>query len=182
PFDMNRSGITLGEGAATIILTTNQKYAKGVRIMSAAASNDANHISAPSRTGLELGQAISATLMEAKISPAEIDFISAHGTGTIYNDEMEAKALTLSQLQKVPINSLKGYFGHTLGAAGLIESVMALQSLRENLILPTLGFQHSGVTMPININNSMMQIPLKFILKIGAGFGGCNAAIAFNKV
>jgi len=181
PFDANRTGITLGEGAATVILSSNAQYAHNVKVLSGAVSNDANHISAPSRTGAELCQAINKTLNDAGVSAGEIDFISAHGTATSYNDEMEAKAITLANLQAVPVNSLKGYYGHTLGAAGLIESIIAMQSLKQTLVLPTLGFTAMGVSTPINVTTNLVSGNFKHCLKTGSGFGGCNAAVLFGK-
>ncbi len=120
-------------------------------------------------------------MRQANLSAKEIDFISAHGTATIYNDEMEANAITLSGLENVPVNSLKGYYGHTLGAAGLIESIVSIHSLKEDIILPTLGFQHSGVTKPINVTTAIINEPIKNCLKTASGFGGCNAAVIFSK-
>jgi 3-oxoacyl-[acyl-carrier-protein] synthase-1 len=186
PFDRARDGINLGEGAGTIILSSNREYAAGkyaplVRVLGGSISNDANHLSAPSRTGKELCTAITRSLNDSGLSPNDIDFISAHGTATVYNDEMEAKAITLAGLQQVPVNSLKGYYGHTLGAAGLIESIVSLHSLRENLVLPTLGFEEMGVSAPLNICTRLQPASLKNCLKTASGFGGCNAALVLGK-
>ncbi len=181
PFDASRNGINLGEGAATVILSSREKYSTGIKVVSGAVSNDANHISGPSRTGEELCQAITKTLQDAHLSATDIDFISAHGTATLYNDEMEAKALTLAGLQAVPVNSLKGYYGHTLGAAGLIESVISVQSLKENLVLPAKGFERMGVTKPVNVCSALLHTSFKKCLKTASGFGGCNAAAVFSK-
>jgi len=190
PFDRDRDGINLGEGAATVILTTNPEYAteaatsrggQMLRLRGGAVSNDANHISGPSRTGRELGNAIENALHDSACTAGDIGFISAHGTATLYNDEMEAKAITLAGLQDVPVNSLKGYYGHTLGAAGLIESIITLQSMREGLVLPSRGFEHNGVTMPLNVCSSLLQTPLNTCLKTASGFGGCNAAVVLSK-
>ena len=181
PFDETRDGINLGEGAATIILSSNAAFSQGVKIVSGSVSNDANHISGPSRTGEELCQAIQKAMNDAGLSPKDIDLISAHGTATVYNDEMEAKAITMAGLESVPVNSLKGYYGHTLGAAGLIESIVSIHSLRKNLVLPTAGFKQPGVTKPLNVSNSLQRIELKNCLKTASGFGGCNAAIIISK-
>ncbi len=181
PFDETRDGINLGEGAATIILSSNKEFSRGIKIASGSVSNDANHISGPSRTGEELCQAIQKAMNDAALSSKDIDLISAHGTATIYNDEMEAKAITLAGLESVPLNSLKGYYGHTLGAAGLIESIVSIHSLRENLILPTAGFKQMGVTKHINVSNSLQRTELLHCLKTASGFGGCNAAIIISK-
>lgn len=181
PFDINRDGINLGEGAATIILSANRNNALDIKVLGGSVSNDANHISAPSRTGEELSQAISKSLTDSHLMASAIDFISAHGTATMYNDEMEAKAFTLANLQTVPVNSLKGYYGHTLGAAGLIESIVSICSLKENLVIPTLGFREIGTTDPLNICTDLMTGNFKNCLKTASGFGGCNAAVVFSK-
>lgn len=181
PFDKSRDGLNLGEGAATVILSTNKKYAQNIKVLGGSVSNDANHISGPSRTGKELSIAIDQSLKEAGLSVDDIDFISAHGTATPYNDEMEAKAINLSQLQSVPLNSLKGYYGHTLGAAGLIESVISIQSLKEGLLLPTPGYKEFGVTQSVNVIADMQPINANNFLKTASGFGGCNAAVIFGK-
>ncbi len=181
PFDRSRDGINLGEGAGTIILSSCEKYRGGIRFRGGAVSNDANHISGPSRTGQELCQAINKSLAEARLTVGEIGFISAHGTATLYNDEMEAKAITLAGLESVPVNSLKAYYGHTLGAAGLIESIVTLQSMREHLVLPSLGFGDNGVSMPLNICSSLLHTSLDNCLKTASGFGGCNAAVVMSQ-
>jgi 3-oxoacyl-[acyl-carrier-protein] synthase-1 len=181
PFDQARSGISLGEGAGTLILSSLKKYAGEIKVMGGSVNNDANHISGPSRTGEELAGVINKTLQEANIPASEIDFISAHGTATLYNDEMEAKAITIADLQSVPVNSLKGYYGHTLGAAGLIESIISIHSIKENLVLPTMGFKQPGFTKPLNICSSLLHGSLQNCLKTASGFGGCNAAVVFGK-
>ncbi len=181
PFDKNRDGLNLGEGAATIILSTDKKHEGNVSVLGAGISNDANHISGPSRTGQELANAIKVALKDAKLSAGEIDFISAHGTATPYNDEMEANAIALAGLESVPLNSLKGYYGHTLGAAGLIESVISIQSLKEGLFLATPGFDEIGVSRPVNVIAQQMQVRAKSLIKTASGFGGCNAAVVFGK-
>jgi 3-oxoacyl-[acyl-carrier-protein] synthase I len=181
PFDAERDGITLGEGAATVILSSEKKYAGNIQLAGGSVSNDANHISGPSRTGEELALAIKNALRNANVFANEIDFISAHGTATLYNDEMEAKAISLTNMESVPVNSLKGNFGHTLGAAGLIESIVAIHSLKENMVLPTKNFSHNGVSKPINICSTLQTADLSNCLKTASGFGGCNAALVFKK-
>ncbi|MBC7887769.1 MAG: beta-ketoacyl synthase [Ferruginibacter sp.] len=181
PFDAARDGINLGEGAGTVILSSNKDFSQGITVTGGAVSNDANHISGPSRTGEELCQAIMKAMQDAAISKNDIGLISAHGTATVYNDEMEALAISLAGLQEVPVNSLKGYYGHTLGAAGIIESVVAIHSLQHNLILPSMGFSQQGVTKVLNVSRSLQTASLKNCLKTGSGFGGCNAAVIFNR-
>lgn len=182
PFDAGRNGITLGEAAATVVLSVEKPHWPGsIRLMSGAVTNDANHISGPSRTGEELHYAIETAVKEAGIAKSGIDFISAHGTATLYNDEMEAKAITLSGLQQVPVNSLKGYYGHTLGAAGLVETVASAHSLLSGTILPTPGFEMPGTSQPLNVNRVLQSGRYNCCLKTASGFGGCNAAVILQK-
>jgi 3-oxoacyl-[acyl-carrier-protein] synthase-1 len=176
PFDAARDGISLGEAAATVILSAT-KTAEATLLSGGSVSNDANHISGPSRTGEELWMAISRALQQAGTVSQEIDFISAHGTATRYNDEMEARAIHLASMETVPTNSLKGYYGHTLGAAGILESIVSIHSMKENIILPTLGFSTPGTEKPVNIVKELMNKKQHKCLKTASGFGGCNAAI-----
>ncbi|MFZ1305858.1 MAG: beta-ketoacyl synthase N-terminal-like domain-containing protein [Ferruginibacter sp.] len=181
PFDIARDGINLGEAAGTIVLSSNKLHSNGVKVNGGSVSNDANHISGPSRTGEELSAAINKAIYASRISAKDIGFISAHGTATLFNDEMEARAISLSGLQDVPVNSLKGYYGHTLGAAGIIESIISMQSLQENLVMPTRGFENSGVSQKINVCSSLYKTTTDHFLKTASGFGGCNAAMIFSK-
>lgn len=184
PFDKERKGINLGEAAATIILSTSPESLgakKEIAIRGGGLTNDANHISGPSRTGEELGKAIQQALLQSNLSAKEVDYISSHGTATIYNDEMEAKAIHLAGLSHVPMNSLKGYFGHTLGAAGIVESVISIKSMQHNTLIASFGFIESGVSQPINIIQQTQPSIINTVVKTASGFGGCNAAIVFQK-
>lgn len=180
PFDKNRTGLSLGEGAGTIVLTNNKNIIKQktICVKNGAISNDANHISGPSRTGEGLLLAIKNTL-ENNEKP---DFISAHGTATPYNDDMESKAITRAGLQQTPTNSLKGYFGHTLGAAGVIESIISVKCLENNQLIKTIGLKEQGTSEKINIITQNKQQELNSMLKLVSGFGGGNAAALFTKL
>lgn len=184
PFDAARNGISLGEAAATVVLTGNRSRApKGaVKLGEGASSNDANHISGPSRTGEELGTAVKKAIYNTGLTTEDIGFVSAHGTATLYNDEMEAKAFNYAGLQDVPLNSLKGYYGHTLGAAGLVEAIIGMRALRDNLVMPTRGYSQHGVPMPLNVcYGSPLARNMQHFIKTTSGFGGCNAAMVFSK-
>lgn len=182
PYDQHRKGINLGEAAAAIALRKVDDPEPGVILVKGGAStNDANHLSGPSRTGEELAMAVSSSIRKSGLTPEQIDFISAHGTATLYNDEMESKAFEQAGLSKVPLHSLKSRFGHTLGAAGVLESVVLLQSMSRSLIFPTFGFETMGVSGKINVCSQLTPATLKHTLKTGSGFGGCNAAIVFSK-
>jgi 3-oxoacyl-[acyl-carrier-protein] synthase-1 len=181
PFDRDRQGLSLGEAAGTIILTGNRNMvtdAQCVAVGPGFSSNDANHISGPSRTGEGLYIAIKKTLEKSNMA---IDYISAHGTATPYNDEMESMAITRAGLQNTPVNSLKGYWGHTLGAAGIIEAISGIYSIRNNILFNTLGFSSMGVTNPVAVIDRMKHTPIRSCLKIASGFGGCNASLLFYK-
>ncbi|MBP6335439.1 MAG: beta-ketoacyl synthase [Bacteroidia bacterium] len=184
PFSTDREGINLGEAAATMILSIhpNKKSSEPeIRVLGGSMSNDANHISGPSRTGEELGIAINKSIAESKLFPADIDLISAHGTATLYNDEMEAKAINFAKLENVPVNSLKGYFGHTLGAAGLLESIISIESMKRNVVLSTAGFSKAGIEPAVNVCRETTEKEINYCLKIASGFGGCNAAVVYSK-
>jgi 3-oxoacyl-[acyl-carrier-protein] synthase I len=173
----------LGEGCGTVILTSDPgKAGVGghVHHLGGATSNDANHISGPSRDGEGLYLAISAAMEEAEVAPGDIDFISAHGTATPYNDEMESLALAWAGLENSPVNSFKGYIGHTLGAAGIIETILSIYSIRNDILFKSIGYQNNGVSRPLNIITTNLYQPVKTVLKTASGFGGCNAALVIG--
>lgn len=184
PYSKNRSGINIGEVAASILVTNNNtNLAKeAVTILGEGSCNDANHISGPSRTGEGLYRSITSAVKEANISYESIDYISAHGTATQFNDEMEAIVFNRLGLQDVPINSLKGYFGHTLGASGLLETIVGIHSLFNNTLYASLGFEELGVSQPINVITKTTPKKMTVFLKTASGFGGSNTAAIFKKV
>lgn len=186
PFDEARNGLNLGEAAGCIMLSTDEnllaKHQDTIVVSGGGVSNDANHISGPSRTGDGQFFAIDSAMKEAGLNSQDIDYISAHGTATPYNDEMESKALTLAGVQEKPVNSLKAYFGHTLGAAGLIESIVAIRNLRDQKVLQSLGYENHGVPLPLNLIRKTESYNMQHVLKTASGFGGCNAAVIFSKL
>ncbi len=182
PFDIARKGLNLGEAAATMILENKEESEctpEDILFLNGAVRNDANHISGPSRTGEGSYLALHKTLGD--LNPAEIAFVNAHGTATPYNDEMESIALTRAGLEQVPVNSLKGYFGHTLGAAGVLESIISICALTENTALKTSGFNELGVTHLVNVTTQNTATTKNYCLKMLSGFGGCNAVLLFKK-
>lgn len=181
PYSKNRTGVSLGEATAAVLVTAETANAK-IKVIGDSSINDANHISGPSRTGEGLFRSIQNALKEAQIEAAKIDYISAHGTATPFNDEMEAIALNRLSLQNVPINSLKGFYGHTLGASGLLETVIAIESANQNILFESKGFDEMGVSEPINVIEKNEEKTIDFFLKTASGFGGCNTAVIFEKV
>ena len=183
PYDKNRNGINIGEAAAAVYITSelNKTEKFSFKISGDSAINDANHISGPSRTGDGLFASVQNAMKEAKISSEKIDFVSAHGTATIYNDEMEAIAFNRMDLQNIPLNSLKAYYGHCLGASGLLESIISMESALNNTLIPSKNFNETGTSQPLNIIKENQTAEIKYILKTASGFGGCNAAIVLEK-
>lgn len=181
PFDQARKGVNLGEAVACVYLSKSQDE-NSFQILGEASINDANHISGPSRTGEGLVLSIESAMKEANIFSNEIDYISAHGTATLYNDEMEAIAFNRLQMETIPINSLKAFYGHTLGASGLLELIISMKQAQEKLILKSHNFNELGVSVPLNILKENLQKEVNIILKTSSGFGGSNAVIILKKV
>ena len=179
PFDKDRKGINLGEAAACMVFSIHPQNSR-LQLSGAAASNDANHLSGPSRTGEELAQAIRKAMNEAKVEATTIGAISAHGTATLYNDEMESKALQTAGLNSIPLHSLKSFVGHTLGAAGVLESVVAVEAMAQQVLLPSLNVSEPGVTGKVYILNNAQAAKYSILVKTASGFGGCNTALVWQ--
>jgi 3-oxoacyl-[acyl-carrier-protein] synthase-1 len=184
PYDKNRVGINLGEVAASALVTSSAENLpkEAVAILGDATCNDANHISGPSRTGEGLVRSVQTALKEAGLSASQVDYISAHGTATPFNDEMEAIAFNRLGMEDVPLNSLKGYFGHTLGASGLLETIVAMHFMAKNMLFSSKGFSDLGVSKRIHIITENTSKELTVFLKTASGFGGCNTAVLFEKI
>lgn len=194
PYDESRCGLNLGEAAGAMALTSMPvMWSCGldgesgyVTIDGGAVSDDANHISGPSRTGDGLFFSMRNAMKEAGVNAAGIDLLQMHGTATAYNDEMESKAACLVGVQDVPVQSLKPYFGHTMGASGVIETIIAAAEIQEGIIAGTKGYEKSGVRLNVSASNRVitrnlvMSSPAGKInrcLKTASGFGGTNAAV-----
>lgn len=183
PFDADRVGLNVGEAAATLVLAEKKEdelHDGDVVLTNGAVRNDANHISGPSRTGEGAYLALSHLLKD--VDADEIAFVNAHGTATPYNDEMEAVAITRASLNQTPINGLKGYFGHTLGAAGVLESIISTRALRDRVVLKTAGFERIGVSNPLPVVTHVQPIEKLRCINMLSGFGGCNAALLYTLV
>lgn len=180
PYDALRCGLNLGEACGAVMLTKTGT-SELVAIDGGSASDDANHISGPSRTGDGLYFAMRDAMSEAGVGPADVDMLQMHGTATAYNDEMESKAAGLAGLSDVPAQSLKPYFGHTMGASGIIETILAAEELKRGIFLGVKGFEELGVPVPLNV--SAENRPIKnphHCLKTASGFGGTNAAVLLS--
>lgn len=183
PYDSHRSGVSLGEAIAVAVLSDEPSK---IEICGGASANDANHISGPSRTGEGLILAVKKAAKNAGIPASAtaspiFDVINAHGTATVFNDEMESNAFNTLGFQNIPLNSLKGYFGHTLGAAGLLETLVCAEMMKRNIAYQSLGFEEEGISKPLNILRKNQTININTVLKTASGFGGTNAAIILKK-
>ena len=197
PFDMERFGLNLGEAAATIVLGRNEAESKRLaasrlsvgnglsrknawQIGQGFIKNDAFHISAPSKTSEGLYACLQETLQGVNLE--DIGFVNAHGTATLFNDQMESIAIQRAGLSEVPVNALKGYFGHTLGAAGIMETILCMKAAEDGIILGTRGFEELGVSGKMNISADNRSTENRFaekptFVKMLSGFGGCNATL-----
>jgi 3-oxoacyl-(acyl-carrier-protein) synthase len=183
PFDAERKGLSLGEGAGAVVLTRRTALQSPALVVAGwGSSNDANHLTGPSRDGSGLALAMSRALQKAGVAPAGVDFVHAHGTGTPYNDAMEAMALRLVFGQRVPpFCSSKGLLGHTLGAAGLLETLVCLTAFRLQMLPGTPGLQRPDPSVPDSVLAAPRPVAaLRRILKLNAGFGGTNAALVLE--
>jgi 3-oxoacyl-[acyl-carrier-protein] synthase-1 len=181
PFSANRRGLNLGEAAATVVYTVADDAADGWRMLAGAVRNDANHISGPSRTGEGSYQALTSIIRVNGLESSDLACLNVHGTATLYNDEMESIAITRAGLADVPVNAMKGYYGHTLGAAGVLETVLSMRALEEGIVPATRGFDELGVSMPVKVSSHAVDTAKHTFVKLLSGFGGCNAAAAFTR-
>jgi 3-oxoacyl-[acyl-carrier-protein] synthase-1 len=182
PFDANRAGLNLGEAAATIIYGKAKgkaESAKSISLRAGSIRNDANHISGPSRTAEGAFLALNDILKHA--DKKDIAFVCSHGTATPYNDRMETIALQRAGLDRIPTNSLKGSFGHTLGAAGTLESIISKWALTEGLALGTCGFEEPAQDCALPVAAHNIASGGSCFVKMLSGFGGSNAALLFAK-
>jgi 3-oxoacyl-[acyl-carrier-protein] synthase-1 len=182
PFDAQRDGLTLGEGACMAVLTCRKPFSDDVVVAGAGSSNDANHRTGPSRTGDGLLRAARAALRDANISPSAVGAVKCHGTATNYNDAMEAKAIfSLFGDEIPPCFSIKGAIGHTSGAGSLLEICVAAECLRRRRVPPTCGYSLHGVDEPVPVSASARHLSQQSMLCLSAGFGGINAAVVLAK-
>jgi len=189
PFDRDRRGLVLGEGAAVLVIEDAARAARRgarvrARVLGAGAAADATHMTAPDREGGGVVRAVLAALHDAGVDPGAVDFVSAHGTGTPFNDAMEAHALRrLFGDRPVPVNSIKGAIGHTLGAAGAFEAVLCTGVLDEGCIPPTVGLEHpdpacEGLDL---VRGEARRGDVRVALSTSSGFAGANTALVLGR-
>lgn len=191
PFDARRDGLQIGEGAAVLVIESEaHARARGARtdleVAGTGLSGDAVHMTAPARDGAGAARAMRTALADAAVHPDQIDFISAHGTGTVYNDAMEIAAIRTvfgGAAATIPVNSIKGAIGHTLGAAGSFEAIMCAKILEEGLIPPTAGCEELAPDCPLDIvRRDARKAPVRITLSTSSAFAGNNAAVVLRRV
>ncbi len=187
PFDKNRRGLSLGEAAGFMLIMSEERAAREKRpVMGEIAgwglTNDANHITGPSKDGSGLSNAIHGALISAGIPVSEIGSISAHGTGTVYNDAMEMRAIKkVFGNSPLPVYSVKGGTGHTLGAAGLLEIIIAFESLKRLAVPPTVNLSNPDREAEGWVSSGSQSFESTATLSTNSGFGGVNSALILKK-
>jgi 3-oxoacyl-[acyl-carrier-protein] synthase II len=183
PFDRQRKGLTLGDAAAVALVMHESRAREEGREILARVSGwgvtcDANHMTGPAPDGSGLARAIRLAVAQAGVNPTAIGSVSAHGTGTVYNDSMELKALgaALPGLRP-PVYSVKGGLGHTLGAAGLVEVLLAAESMRRKVVPPTVGLSEADEEAGTLVSTSPVKPTGPLTMSTNSGFGGINAAL-----
>lgn len=187
PFDRRRSGLLLGEAAALVVLARDQD-ARGRsrlgRLLGHASTSDGSHVAAPDPEGRGLGRAIAAAVAQAGVTASAIDFVSAHGTGTPINDRIETAVLKRSlgsRAHEIPVNSIKGALGHTMGAAATLEAIMCLLAARHGVVPQTVGFEEADQDCDLDyVPGSPRSAGVSVSLSTSLGFGGCNAALVLQ--
>jgi len=186
PCDRRRSGLLLGE-ASGLVLLAREHDAPGRRLgrlLGHGSASDASHIAAPDPEGRGLERAIQAALDAAGVEAGALDFVSAHGTGTPLNDRIETAVLRRvlgARATQVPVNSIKGALGHTMGAAAALEAIMCLLAARDGLLPPTVGYEEPDPDCNLDyVPGACRAARPRLMLSTSLGFGGCNAALVLE--
>lgn len=188
PFDKRRTGLLLGE-AAGLVLMIREDASRGPRLgrlLGHASASDGSHVAAPDASGRGLELAIRSALDEAGLTAADVEFVSAHGTGTLVNDRIEADVLRRvlgRRATQIPVNSIKGSIGHTMGAAAALEAVMCLMAGREGIVPQTLGLEEPDPACELDhVIGAPRAVRPRISISTSLGFGGCNAALVLEAV
>jgi 3-oxoacyl-[acyl-carrier-protein] synthase II len=190
PFDLNRDGFVMGEGAAVLLLESlEHAQARGARILAEVsgfgANNDAFHITAPSENGDGAANCMALSLKNAGLTPSDIGYINAHGTSTTLNDKSETAAIKTvfgEQAYRVPISSTKSMIGHLLGAAGAIEALFCVKALQDGILPPTINYETPDPVCDLDyVPNVARPAQVKHAMTNSFGFGGHNATLIFSK-
>lgn len=191
PFDKERDGFVMGEGAGVVVLEElEQARKRGVpiwgEIIGFGMSEDAYHITQPVSDGRGIRQATNKALEDAKISPGEVDYINAHGTSTPFNDKVETQAIKDvfgRKAYQIPISSTKSMTGHLLGATGGVELIACLLALRESILPPTINYENPDPECDLDyVPNEAREVKIKIVMSNSMGFGGHNAVLVVKKL
>ena len=185
PFDKNRSGFVMGEGAGVVILEElEHANARGAKIYAEVVgygcSSDAYHITSPQEDGAGAARAMTNAMSDAGVTPADVKYINAHGTGTHHNDLFETRAIKLAfgdEAANLKINSTKSMIGHLLGAAGAVEFITCVKEIQDGFIHKTVGYETPDEEIDLNYCKDSYEEPVEYALSNSLGFGGHNASI-----
>ena len=185
PFDKNRSGFVMGEGAGVVILEElEHAKARGAKIYAEVVgygcSSDAYHITSPQEDGAGAARAMTNAMSDAGVTPADVKYINAHGTGTHHNDLFETRAIKLAfgdEAANLKINSTKSMIGHLLGAAGAVEFITCVKEIQDGFIHKTVGYETPDEEIDLNYCKDSYEEPVEYALSNSRGFGGHNASI-----
>ncbi len=186
PFDRRRSGLLLGEAAALVLLARESDVPapRLGRLRGHASGSDGSHIAAPDPDGRGLEFSIRQAMAEADVRPGDVEFVSAHGTATLLNDKIETAVLKRvlgARAREIPVNSIKGAIGHTMGAAATLEAIMCLLAARHGVIPPTLGLEERDPDCDLDyVPGTPRLTRARLALSTSLGFGGCNAALVLE--
>ena len=190
PFDKDRSGFVLGEGAGIVVLEElSHAKKRGAKILAElvgyGATSDAYHITSPLEDGSGAAKAMTLAMEEAGVQPEEVEYINAHGTGTAHNDLFETKAIKKAfgeDAKNLVINSTKSMIGHLLGAAGAVESIVSVKAIEEGFIHQTIGTKELGEGCDLNYAiDGPVEKDIQYAISNSLGFGGHNASLLFKK-
>lgn len=186
PFDKDRNGFVMGEGAGALILeeresAINRGATIYAEVVGYGESCDAHHISAPNEDGKFVEMAISDALNEASITPSQIDYINAHGTSTALNDRIESSVIKRVFTNQCPVSSTKSAIGHLLGASGVVDSILSILAMNDNFYPINLNLKQKDESIDINIITKYENANIRYFLKSSLGFGGHNAILIFKK-
>ena len=184
PFDKNRSGFVMGEGAGVVILEElEHAKARGAKIYAEVVgygcSSDAYHITSPQEDGAGAARAMTNAMSDAGVTPADVKYINAHGTGTHHNDLFETRAIKLAfgdEAANLKINSTKSMIGHLLGAAGAVEFITCVKEIQDGFIHKTVGYETPDEEIDLNYCKDSYEEPVEYALSNSLGFGGHNAS------
>jgi 3-oxoacyl-[acyl-carrier-protein] synthase II len=190
PFDRERDGFVMGEGGGILILEKLEHALERnapiyAEIIGFGMTSDAYHVTVPQMEGHSFVRAIEMALQEAGIEPDEIDYINAHGTSTKLNDPIETRAVKQAlgkRAYEIPINSTKSMIGHLLGAAGGVETIATILTIRDGLVHPTINYEFPDPECDLDyVPNEMRKAPVRTAISSSLGFGGFNSVLVFRK-